>query len=667
MTRLVPLALLSSLLIFGVIAGLTRHAAVAGPEAAAEAAAGPGSAAGLAQPDACPIRPITPPTTDFFTDISDASGIRAGNFVPNPPSSIPINDHSRLAFADLNGDGRDDIVAHSLFPNPQAGVPFEHLAFLNNGDGTFQDFSDQSGLKDVQAGFFAFGDVDNDGDQDAFAGLDIVLAPYTHQLLLNDGAGHFTPKANSGIEGTAGQTVAGNAVFADFNGDANLDLFVGNGQTSYVAPDNLYLGRGDGTFSNANANLRPAISRPTNGSVACDYDNDGDLDLVVSTYGVSQQLGANILWENDGSGRFQDVAVARGFASLPTGNYFLADTGYGRDPEPGKGPGQYVGSNGFGLQCEDVTNDGLMDIFLTTISHPVASDYLRMWSDPSQLLVNQGPDADYAFQNEWLDRGLPFNEGDVDGAAVDFDNDGYLDLSVSRDRKYEGNYTSPDQKSWFGLLHQRPNGSFESLGVQSGINDPQEALRRMKGAQNHAWSDIDGDGDLDLLVGGRDQGGGRPNFLFQNDIGQENDWLALRLEGDGVHVNRDAVGARVSLVFADRTLMRETKTSRGMYNGSDTRVLHFGLGELGCDYTAVIRWPDGKTVTVPGLALGRNRYFTLRYDDDSLPTAPPPATDTPVATATPTNTPRPVLPTDTPTPEGSELYLPRCMTGRLER
>lgn len=664
MPRLISLTLLAALVLSGLVAGEDRLATMAGqPKLAA--------VMGPAQGDTCPVRPITAPTAGFFTDISDQSGIRAGNFVPNPPERIPINDHSRLAFADLNGDGRDDIVAHSLFPNPQAGIPFEHLVFLNDGDGTFTDFSAESGLKDVQAGFFAFGDVDNDGDTDAFAGLDIPLAPHRHQLLLNDGLGHFTPKAASGLEGAAGQTVAGNAVFADFNGDANLDLYVGNGQTSFVASDNLYLGRGDGTFSNATANLRPAISRPTNGSVACDYDNDGDLDLVVSTYGVSQQLGANILWENDGAGRFQDVAVARGFASLPTGNYFLADTGFGRDPEPGRGPGEFVGSNGFGLQCEDLTNDGLMDIFLTTISHPVSSDYLRKWSDPSQLLVNQGPAAGYAFANEWLDRGLPFNEGDVDGAAVDFDNDGHLDLSISRDRKYEGNYTAPDQKSWFGLLRQLADGSFESVGVQSGINDPAEELRRMKGAQNHAWSDIDGDGDLDLLVGGRDQGGGRPNFLFRNDVGDRNDWLAFRLAGDGANVNRDAVGARVSLVFADRTLMREVKATRGMYNGSDTRTLHFGLGDLGCDYTALVRWPDGKTVTIPGSELGRNRYVTLRYDD-SLPTAPPPPTHTPAAptdtptatpTAAPTDTPRPVFPTDTPTPEGFKLFLPRCYTG----
>ena len=122
---------------------------------------------------ACEPKPLTAIGNDFFVDISFASGIRVGNFVPTPQTPIPINDHSRLGFADINGDGFDDIVMHSLFPNPQKGIPFEHLVFINNHDKTFADFSDSSGLRDLQVAFFAFADIDNDGDQDCFGGLDI--------------------------------------------------------------------------------------------------------------------------------------------------------------------------------------------------------------------------------------------------------------------------------------------------------------------------------------------------------------------------------------------------------------------------------------------------------------------------------------------------------------
>lgn len=220
------------------------------------------------------------------------------------------------------------------------------------------------------------------------------------------------------------------------------------------------------------------------------------------------------------------------------------------------------------------------------------------------------------FENQWLARGLPFNEGDVDAALVDFDNDGRLDISLSRERKYEGAYSDEQQKGWFGLMRQREDGSFESLGIQSGINDPDEVLHRMKGAQNHAWSDIDHDGDLDLLVGGRDQGGGRPNFLFRNDIGQDNRWLAVRLIGDGQNVTRDAFGTRVSVRSGDQLRMREHKSSRGMYNSEDTRVLHFGLGDMGCeDLELVVRWPDGTEVVFDRQDFGEDMYVAVSYPD----------------------------------------------------
>jgi hypothetical protein len=231
------------------------------------------------------------------------------------------------------------------------------------------------------------------------------------------------------------------------------------------------------------------------------------------------------------------------------------------------------------------------------------------------VLANEGEGAGWTFVNQWLARGLPFNEGDVDGALIDFDNDGRLDISISRERKYEGSYSDPEQKSWFGLMRQLESGAYESLGIASGINDPDEDLLRMKGAQNHAWSDIDHDGDLDLLVGGRDQGGGRPNFLFRNDAGHDNRWVAVILEGDGDHVATDAFGTRLVYTAGDLTLLREKKSSRGMYNSEDTRVLHFGLGDAGCDYSLEVHWLDGTVATFGPQDFGEGMYVRIAYPD----------------------------------------------------
>lgn len=530
-----------------------------------------------------------------FADVSQASGIQAGNFVANPVSPIPINDHSRLALVDLNGDGWDDAVMHSLFPNAQAGIPFEHLVFLNQHDGTFKDVSAESGLKDVQAGYFAFGDFDDDGDADVFAGLDIALAGHTSQVLLNDGQGHFTVKAGSGVERLQFNA---NAALADFDRDGQLDLFAGNGQTSFLAKNALLHGNGDGTFTDVSATafLSAVPSQPTNGLVACDYDGDGDQDVFVSTYGVSVASGWDQLWENGGDGRFTNVAEARGFHALATGNYFNVRTGYGKDLEPGD---TRYGGNGFGIDCGDVDGDGRLDIFLAQISHADGSDDSRLWSDPTELLLNRGDH----FENVFLDRGLPFNEGDIDAAMVDFDLDGRLDLAVTRTDKYEGSFPDDAQKGWFGLFRQKDDGTFE-----------RRTDIALKATQNLAFADLDHDGDPDLLVGGRDQGGGRPNFLFENHAAN-GAWLGVQLAGDGVHVPRDAFGTRVTVRIGGKTMVREKKSSRGTYGSIDGSALLFGLGECEAGATASVevRWPDGRVVMTTLGAAQLSSYLRLAY------------------------------------------------------
>ena len=349
-----------------------------------------------------------------------------------------------------------------------------------------------------------------------------------------------------------------------------------------------------------------------------------------------------------------------------TGNPFGSTSGGGGD-EPGKDEFSYTGSNGFGIDCADFDNDGDLDILFAAIAHPDAG---RQWADPSQILINMGADSGWTFESATDAVGFPFNEGAVDAAWVDYDNDGRLDVSLSRDKKYEAAYTGIDQLAWFGLLRQTDEGVLDSLGPLSGINTidseidasltecstdsectvageaclPTDSTAprcrtactadidceaedemchakgfcklklQMKNAQNHAWADIDRDGDLDLLVGGRDTGGGRPNFLFRNEVGHSNRWIAVDVVGDP-SITMDAFGTRVSLVFDDEVLMREKKSSRGMYNSEDSRTLHFGLGDRPCEYTVEVRWPDGKTATFRPEEVPPNAYVTLTYPD----------------------------------------------------
>ncbi len=152
----------------------------------------------------------------------------------------------------------------------------------------------------------------------------------------------------------------------------------------------------------------------------------------------------------------------------------------------------------------------------------------------------------------------------------------------------------------------------DNLGQAQSFCKP---LLRMKKAQNHVWSDTDHDGDLDLLVGGRDTGGGRPNFLFRNDLGHQNRWLAIQVAGDGININRDAIGTRLEIRTEDQTLVNEVKSSRGMYSSIDTRTQHFGLGRTSCDYELAVRWPDGTKVSFTAGSFPEETYLRLTYPD----------------------------------------------------
>jgi hypothetical protein len=564
---------------------------------------------------------------NFFTYVTDRAGLTATPAVTAPPAGFP-----RMGLYDVNGDGFDDIVSNSWFPDLKVGQPYVHRVFINDGKGKFTDKAVEMGLANVQAAVLSFADLDNDGDPDCFAGLDVdpteakyadipELKGATSIILMNDGTGRFTKKENSGVEGA---TLADAVSFGDYNNDGIVDIFVGRGHTAYASKDSLFFGKGDGTFTDESAKLVRGLAQPSNGSVACDYDNDGDLDIFVSTYGVSVRKGWNHLWENDGTGNFTEVAEARGFNALATGTYWNARTGRGRDSQEADAS-KWIGSNGFGIDCADVTGDGNLDIWLATISHGDGADFNRLWSDPSQLLVNN-PDG-FRFGNEFLDRGLSYNEGDIDAAVGDYDNDGLLDLFITRTAKYEGNYSGIEQKGYTGLFRQRPDGSFESKLVTSGLNDTNGATSRGKEAGNIALFDMDGDGDLDVMVA-HTEGAQKQGSVIENTLGSKNAWLALRVKGDGKKVHRDAFGTRVTLKVGGKVYLREKKSSHGTYSSGESATLNFGLGGASACVdgknvaTMDVRWPDGTVDSFDASQFSLRKRYLLNYGTKKLETLP---------------------------------------------
>jgi hypothetical protein len=86
--------------------------------------------------------------------------------------------------------------------------------------------------------------------------------------------------------------------------------------------------------------------------------------------------------------------------------------------------------------------------------------------------------------------------------------------------------------------------------------------------------------------------------------------------GDGATVDTDAIGTRVIVRSGEQQRVREKKSSRGMYNSEDTRVQHFGLGDLPCDdLELVVQWTDGTEVVFDRTDFGEDTYVDIHYPD----------------------------------------------------
>ena len=468
---------------------------------------------------------------------------------------------TRVSWGDLTGDGYDDLMIHN---NRHPTEPKQRV-FINNGDGTFNETSDGSGLCGRSSNLVTFADVDGDGNQDAllsvYYNLDNNPNPsWEDALMINQGNGTFVENADANVAN--GRTTA-TAAFADYDGDGLLDHFAGNtrhhgADTAYdqAMKDQLFRNVGEAVFEDVTddaglANqpssfypFNPEYYTLTNGAVWTDYDGDGDQDLYVANYG----LCGNFLWENQGDGTFLEVGTTRNLA------------GDDRD-------GLQAEGTSFGAHWADYDNDGDQDLFQTEISHP---RYHQFGSDRSSLRRNPGgPSPVFDIVTE--DAGILWDEGDYEASWLDYDNDGLLDLYIS----------SVYGLHFSRLYVQNPDHTFTDQTYLAGV--------RMHNAKSHAWADVDRDGDLDLVVGSRQPG--QAMALFRNEVGQEQAWLTIRLVG--MEDNRDGIGAQVVVDTADGVSRTREVRAGGGHTRQDSLPVEVGLGNQEGPVTITVTWPSG--------------------------------------------------------------------------
>ncbi|MBW8041691.1 MAG: CRTAC1 family protein [Planctomycetes bacterium] len=471
-----------------------------------------------------------------------------------------------LALFDYDQDGDIDIYFLNGGPlkETKVGVVPKNALYRNDGRWKFTNVTEIAGVGDTGYGIgVAVADYDNDGDQD------IYLNNYGPNVMYrNNGDGTFTDiTQKTGLAN--GNKVGAGACFFDMDADGDLDLYIANylefsydahvsattrGIPVYVnprnyppVPDDLYRNNGNGTFTNISAAAGVAAHAGWGmGTVCSDYDNDGDTDLFVAN-----DVAENFLFQNDGTGKFEEVGLMAGIAFDLYGD----------------------SQGSMGVDCGDYDNDGLFDFYLTTYQSQLTALYRNLGDGIFEdvKLIN-GAAAGTHPQVTW---GTGF---------VDFDNDGNRDIFIACGHLMDNAELLDDTASYHArniLLMNTGDGKFVNISDKAG-----DGMKVKLSSRGAGFDDLDNDGDIDVVI----LNSRREPTILRNDSPSKGHWIQVRLRG--TKSNRDGVGARVKVVAGDLTLVDEVHSGRGYQSHYGTR-LHFGLGNREKVDRIEVRWIGG--------------------------------------------------------------------------
>ncbi len=297
------------------------------------------------------------------------------------------------AAGDYNKDGINDL----LYGNGN-GVTF----MRSNAAGTaFTEFSTPEYVFSQRSNFI---DINNDGNLDAFVCHDVDPNVY----YLNDGSGNLSFR-QSGVSGAynLGLSAAGGnygSIWIDYDNDRDLDLFIA--KCGSVPPDELHRNNGNGTYSDISVAMNLYDAGQSWSSAWADFDNDGDMDVLVGA-----SAGAHVLKRNDLN---TANSVEEPFVDITSGSGWDTNS-----------------STNIEHIAHDFDNDGKVDVL----------------GGGNKIMFNQG-------NNVFAPVTIP---GLIVGAVGDFNNDGFLDIQNGNTLKINGANTN----NWIKI---------QLKGVQSNSN-----------------------------------------------------------------------------------------------------------------------------------------------------------------------------------------------------
>ncbi len=465
-----------------------------------------------------------------------------------------------VVFVDINGDQKLDIyLLHSgaLPPDKRKNELFVNQGNDPNGIPLFKEMAEEFGIASTAPSTSAsFFDFDLDGDLDLFllnhntksvqnhdATVTKTLLKEKHEAgsqLFENRKGKFTEVTEkAGITSSSLSYGLGISV-ADINADGWPDIYIGN---DYTMPDYLYINQKNGTFKDEIQTLLDHVSHFSMGNDIADINNDGLLDIFTLDMLPEGNQRQKQLLSPDNFELFQ-LNVDRGFHFQYMRNMLHLNTGNGSFQEIGQLSGISNTDWSWSALFADLDNDGWKDLYVT-------NGYLR----------------DYNNQDF-----LKYMDDYVGTSGGQLKRDDLLNLVKSMTSSNLTNYAFSNQG----------NLSFENVSNSWG-------LAQNSNSNGAAYSDLDNDGDLELIVNNINS----PAFVYENLAVQKQKGNFLKIKLAGENQNTLGQGAMVKVFSKGKIQVQDQNLYRG-YQSSVSPVLLFGLGKDEKADSVQVLWPGGK-------------------------------------------------------------------------